>query len=328
MFVGLEQALGDEEVLPHAQRTECHPALEDFARARINHGRPVGPAARRAMYPLDDVVAHVHRVGVRGQQLDLEGVLVACRRERLVPPRRAFQQRRADRLRRAGIEVVDDGFHGLAACGRRVLLVKAVPGDKTFDERFLDRGGIVRVLDRVVAAAWIKDARLVAGSVGQFDEGLVLTHRHGRRIRCHRLDPLAFRLAGEGQRRLKLGVLREALGSGQVQGATRIVELVSSLLLLGQGVDDTVRVVEQKRHGVDEHAPVFLRLHLEAPQHRLREGLLQGGALVGVGADGAVAQVLLDQEHLRSHANKAHHVAAAQLPTVQADVVGADARRQ
>ena len=122
VFVGLEQALGDEEILPHAQRPQRDAALDDLAGARIDHRCPVGPAARRAVDPLDDVVAHVHGVSVRGEQFDLEGVLVACRRKRLVPPRRAFKQGGANRLRRAGVEVIDDGVHRRAAGGGRVFL--------------------------------------------------------------------------------------------------------------------------------------------------------------------------------------------------------------
>ena len=56
------------------------------------------------MHPLDDVVAHVHRVSALGQEFDAIGVLVASGLEGLGPPARAVEQR----MRACSIETVNE----------------------------------------------------------------------------------------------------------------------------------------------------------------------------------------------------------------------------
>ena len=126
-LVGAQQPLGDHVVLADAQRAERDVALDDFAGARIGDRRAVAPAARRAVHPVDDVVADVERAGILRQQLDLERVAITRGLERLVPPARALEQRRADRLRRAGIEVIDDRLHRIADRRGRILLLQPMP---------------------------------------------------------------------------------------------------------------------------------------------------------------------------------------------------------
>ncbi len=140
-----EQRFRDQVVLASAQRAERDVALDDLAGARVGDGFAVAPAAGVAMHPLDDVVAHVHRVGAGGQQVDAEGALGPARGlEGRVPPARAFEQRRADRLRRAAIHVVLDGRDRLAvrlAVG--VFLDEPVAQDELLVERLAQRRVVV-----------------------------------------------------------------------------------------------------------------------------------------------------------------------------------------
>ena len=88
--VGRQQAFEDHVVLAIAQRPERDRGLDDLAGARIGDRAARTPAARRAVHPVDHVVADVHRIGAVGQHVDLERVAEARGFERLVPPRRAF----------------------------------------------------------------------------------------------------------------------------------------------------------------------------------------------------------------------------------------------
>src|SRR5690606_3427642 len=92
LLVRGEQALGDEVVLAHAERAERDHALDDLARARVDDGRAVAPAASRAVHPVDHVVPDVERADAVRPDLDAERVAVAGGLERLVPPARALEQ--------------------------------------------------------------------------------------------------------------------------------------------------------------------------------------------------------------------------------------------
>ena len=87
------QSFGDQKILPVTQRAKRNPALDDLAGARIADRRAIRPAARRAMHPLDHVVANIHRIGAGGHQLDAKRILVADGFECLVPPTCAFDER-------------------------------------------------------------------------------------------------------------------------------------------------------------------------------------------------------------------------------------------
>ena len=108
------QPFEDQVVLPIAQRAERDGALDDLAGARIGDRSAGAPAARRAVDPVDHVVADVHRIGAVGQHRDLEAVAEAGRFERLVPPARAFDQRLLHVFGRARIDPVLDRLHRIA----------------------------------------------------------------------------------------------------------------------------------------------------------------------------------------------------------------------
>ncbi len=95
------------------------------------------------MHPLDDVVAHVHRIDTFGQELNPVGVLVAGRLEGLVPPARALEQRGAHGLGRTAIEVVDNRLDGLADRGGRVFLLEPMAPPEIHDQRVTNRCRVV-----------------------------------------------------------------------------------------------------------------------------------------------------------------------------------------
>ena len=101
-------ALAVQVVLTQAQAAEVDDATNDLARAGIDHRVAVRVPAGPPVRPVDHVVADVLRVYPLRKHPHLESVDEARRLERLIPPRRAFDQRGANRLRRSGVDVVDD----------------------------------------------------------------------------------------------------------------------------------------------------------------------------------------------------------------------------
>ena len=172
-LVGLEQPLRDQEVLPGAEGAERHLALDDFVGARVGDDVAVAPPPGVAVHPLDHVVAHVHRVGALGEELDPEGVPEAGRLERLVPPAGPLEDRGANRLRRAAVHVVHDRPDRLAHRRTRVLLLQPVPHDELPDQRRPELRGVVGVPDREEPPARVEGAGPVAG-LGQRDERVPL----------------------------------------------------------------------------------------------------------------------------------------------------------
>ena len=136
--------------------------LKNFSAARIEDGRTVGPAARRTMHPLNDVVANVQGVCAVRQHFDLKRILVSSRFKGLVPPAGALQQGRTYRLRCAAIQVVNYGFDSLAKRCRRVFLLKAVAATKINDQVITNRRCIVRKAAGIVAQTNDATARIIS----------------------------------------------------------------------------------------------------------------------------------------------------------------------
>src|SRR5690349_21540507 len=147
--------------------------FDDFAGSRIDDGRTVRPAARSTMYPLNDVVAQIHRVRPFGHKFHVKGVFVTGRLKSLVPPASPFEKRGANRLRRAAVEIVNDGFYGFAKGGRRISFLEAMPRDEALHDRLAHRCGVIHVGNPEEAAARIVNTRLVAGR-GKLHEGMML----------------------------------------------------------------------------------------------------------------------------------------------------------
>src|SRR5262245_51619639 len=98
------------------------------------------------MDPGDRVVAHVHGVGAFRHHLDLKGIAKSRGLERLIPPTGTFDQCGPDWLRRAAIDVVDDGPYRLAHRGGRIDLLEPMTANELLAHRLAERGGIVHVV--------------------------------------------------------------------------------------------------------------------------------------------------------------------------------------
>ena len=326
--VGRQEPLEEQVVLPHAERAERDVPLDDLARPRVGDGRAVAPAARGAVDPLDDVVAHVHHVGGVRQHLHLEGVSVAGGGEGVVPPAGTVEEGAADGLGGAGVEVVDDRLDGGAQAVRRgfVGAGQPVPGDQADVHVLVDRAGVVDVGRRVAVAQSeearprVERARLEA-LVRQRHERVAHAEGDGVRVGGDAADVAARVVAGEGQARLQLGVLRKGLGHRQVRDAPARVQPEAALARLLQLLRDAVDVAHDEVGGVHEDAAVRGCRGGEAPHDALGEGVADGLPLGGVVRDRAVAQVRLHEEHPGSDALEVDHALAAELPAVQPDVV-------
>ncbi len=105
---GTDEALEDQHVLPDPQRPEQHLALDDLAGTGILDDLAVGPAAGRAVDPVDDVVPNVERIRPFREHLDPEGVDVTGSIKRFAPPGCALEQGGSNRFGGGGIDVEGD----------------------------------------------------------------------------------------------------------------------------------------------------------------------------------------------------------------------------
>ncbi len=309
------------------------------------------------MDPVDHVVADVHRVRAFRQQLHAEGVAIARGLERLVPPPRPLEERRADRLRGPAIHVVGDRFLRIAHARGRVDLLEAVAPQVALDHRRADRRGVIHVLQSAIAGAGIVDAGLVA-AVGQFRKGVVFSQRHRVRRRRHAADrareeapaepaargdrpadlrgalgraaaaaaPAAGRaVSGEGQDRVDFGVLRKRFRPGHVDRAACPVH---AEIARPQARNHVVRVAQEEVRRVHEHPAVGFGGHREAPQNRLREGVLDRAALIRVGAVRAERVIGLHHHHPRPDPLEFDDPSLARLSAIDPDVVRPETRRK
>ena len=187
----------------------------------------------------------------------------------------------------------------------------------------VDGAGVVADGRAVHPHARIGDARLIAGA-GQLDEGMVLAHGERTSRGRDAVDQVAGAVAREGEHRLDLGVLREGLGVGQIDGATGSVQLELSLAPLRDLVHHPARVAHEELGGVHQHALPGAGHDVEAPVHRGREGVAHRLHLGRVVADGAELVVGLHQQHPRPDAARLEDVRPAQLPPVDADGIAAE----
>jgi hypothetical protein len=226
---GAREPLEQEPVLAHAQRSQGHVPLDDLAGARIDHPAAVGPAAGRAVDPLDDVVAGVQRVGAGRQLLHPVGVVEPGRVEGLLPPARAFDQGappapapRGRRRRRSAPSP--------RPRGRRVHASPAGGGRSSGAEGRVERRRVVDEVHGVRARPGVEAPRLVArlGKASGASGAGRARRRPGRRP-----SPLPQRpgLAGGrvGQEGLELQVVRESQAGVEVYRAPLRVEGVAPL---------------------------------------------------------------------------------------------------
>ena len=141
------QSLEEQPILTQSQRPQAHVTFEHLARAGIGDTTAIRPAARRAMDPLHDVVAHIHRVGIFRQHLDVEGVLEACPCEGFGPPAHAVDDGAANRLGYRWIDVVDQRLDRGRRGGGRILFFQPVADDPTAFDAVVQRCRVVGELN-------------------------------------------------------------------------------------------------------------------------------------------------------------------------------------
>ena len=146
-----------------------------------------------------------------------------------------------------------------------------------------------------------------------------------RRCRCAAATAAPTAAVGDhGRNHIDLGVLREALRAGHVDRAARPIEPIAGPKPPGEAV----RVAHEEVGEIDEHAAVGLGGDREAPENRLRERVFDRLAFGRIRRIRAVIVVRLGHENLRTDALELHDARAAELRAIEADVVGAEARRE
>ena len=339
-LVGNEQSLRDQVVLPIAQRPQGHDPLDDLAGPRIGDAAAGAPSSRRSMDPVDHVVADVERADAFRQHLHLEGVAVARRGEGLIPPARAFDERRSDRLGRAGIDVVDDRLNRIADRRRWLLLLQPVPGDELLRHRLAERSREVVVRDPEKPGARIVGAGRIR-RIGQLDDRVMNANAGGLAGRGDAADALEEtarpaaasaaaasaarttgpRLPHERQLRLHFAVLRKSHRHRQVDRAAPGLEAVRAWL---QPAGDVVGIAHEEVGEVDQHVAVAGAGDLKRPQHRPRERLVHVLDLRGVLAGAAELVVRLHHQQPRPDAFELDDPRSGQRAAIDADVVRAE----
>ena len=307
-----------------------HPngGLDDLSRAGVDERRPDRRARLGAVYPLDHMVAGVHRVHVRGHVIDAEAVDEPGRLEDLVPPHPADLEGRAVWLGHGRIEVVDDRLDRLAhLCRgvgldqpvatrqrRLVVVVEGLPEVEVPDGENPDPG--VEAPGRVPV-------------IGEHHQRVMLPKRHRPPVGCVTLDFAARPLALEGERRLHLRVLRERLRPREEDGAAARIQPVAALVRSLEPCRDTDDVTEEKRRRVDQRSPALLGDRSEASERRGQERLLDGPherfGRIGFGAE---ARVVENEHHLRPDPLEVREVRALDIASVEPQRVGADPGRE
>ena len=89
-----------------------------------------------------------------------------------------------------------------------------------------------------------------------------------------------------------------------------------------------VGVAQAEGGGVNQHPFALFGFHREPPENRLGKRFLDRTPLLQVGGSRAVILVRLHQQNFGAAPFKAHDMGAAELPAIQANVVGADAGGQ
>ena len=154
---------------------------------------------------------------------------------------------------------------------------------------------------------------------------MVHVHGHEACIRCHSRQVSPGRLAGQGDDRLDLGVIGKCLGTWQIDCGTRIVDAVRTLPGRVEALRDAMGIAPKECGRIDNgRARVRINIR-KAPDNRLCKRLIDRLALVGVVAICAVPQIVLDKQHLGATAYETYDSRGAELTTIDAEIVRADA---
>ena len=303
-LVGLVRKAAGGEVMRQPERMPClmRGQLADALKHHLQRGivRRVGwrlPFGVRRQQRFGDqiVLANVHRVGVRGQQVHAKRPRSPPRRlKRLIPPARTFHQRLANQRGRATIHVVLDRRHRHAPMrAARILLDEAMPQDELLIEWLAQRRIVVAIPYGEIPRTWREAPGREPGR-RHLQKGLVLVHRHRPRVRRHvhyelALRPRHFFSRYEREFRLDLGVLRKSPSVVEGDRRARGIHPVIALPGTRQSLGHMMHIAQEELRRIHQHRSVrALRVHCEASQHRrgkrLRNGELSS-RIVGAGAE-------------------------------------------
>ncbi len=280
------------------------------------------------MHPADHVVPDVHRVDAVRKHAHLEAIPETGCLERLIPPRRALDERVAHLLGSPRVDVIDDRFDRIRHGSRRIALLDAVSENPPLLELRRDRRRIISKLDLNESDTRIERARRKARS-WQLDERMVLANRDCLGV-CGGLVHVRTRrsIGGVREQGFDLGVLWEALCPGQRDHAAVCVKTVVSLTRVAQPPDDAVRVPQQERRRVDEHAVAFSDFDGESPQDRRCVRVRDGATLGRIRRQRAVTPVRFDHQHPWSDPLERDDARAAELAAIEPHGVRAETARK
>ena len=244
--------------------------LDNFSRARIHHSRSIRPATRRTMHPLNHVVTQVHQVRAFRQQLHAKRIFVSRRFERLIPPPCSFKQCRANRLRRAAIQVVHNRLNRLTHRRSGISFLQPVPCSEPLHDRLAHRRRIIHIRNAIKTRTRIVGTDLVT-RWRQLYERVMLAHCNRRRIRRYILHPFSRLITGERERRFHFRVQWKILRVRQINRASRAIQFVRALFRSFQRCRHTMRVAQIKIRRVHQQMTVFFRCSAKSPDHRLRK---------------------------------------------------------
>src|SRR5205085_1350474 len=158
------------------------------------------------VHPIDHVVAHIHRVGIRRQNLYLEGIAKAGSLKGLIPPGGAFYQRAANWFGSAAVHVVHDRPDGIRECRVWIFLLQAMSIDPALLDRFRKRRSEIVELDAKHPDTRVEPAWFVI-VVRKLNQRMMLAHTQRLRGWSHLAQEAArIFVGGEGQNTFDLGI--------------------------------------------------------------------------------------------------------------------------
>ncbi len=128
---------------------------------------------------------------------------------------------------------------------------------------------------------------------------------------------------GEREGHLHLGILREGLGAGQIDGAARAVHAICRAAR-GEPSRRAHAVAHEEIRGIDQHMAVAFGSHREAPQNGPGERVFHRAPLRRIGTGRAEGLIALHHQNARTNALEGDDAPLAFDAAVEPDIVGAE----
>ena len=175
----------------------------------------------------------------------------------LVPPARAFKQRRAHGLRRSWIQVVNDRFDRLADFRLRVYLLQAVT-TREIDHQWGTY--LCRIVCKSLAVIAQPDdarTRLVGKRlvvvVRKTNKGMMHMHRHRRIVRRYGRQVGPGRFTKQRHNGFNFGVVGKGFGARQVDRRTRRVYGKLTFIPRSKPVRNAMRIAQEEIGAIDDN---------------------------------------------------------------------------